>query len=777
MDKKVYDDSFVDDTGSDNERLSSLYAPEPLGGEDGEQKAKRLKALAEAKYKAANLKSALKDVKRAYRLCPNLDGLSSMVTSFEILSAASKSTTHDWYKILQVEPFCHINTIKKQYKKLALLLHPDKNPYLGSEETFKLVNEGFRVLSDKVQRKEYDTKLRNQIQDEKIRESKEFPVSGETFWTTCSRCQLLHQFERKYLGHNLVCRSCRKSFEAVEVGNGETAKHKFRVRSERLKSKNLDGDERIAGWIPKSKLSKIGLGRSQMELGNERVKSVELKKKDGDVKKGVGGGEWSGGRLRKRMSSVGDVMERSLPKRARIDEETMTLAELRSEIKSKTRQEKMSKLKVNEEKEKAKRQIEEKQKAKKEKEEKERTKKVNEEKEKEEKERAKKVNEEKEKDKKERARKENEKKESEKSERAKEKEIKERAKKEEKERAKKVNEEKEKDKKERARKENEKKESEKSERAKEKEIKERAKKVNEKKERAKKESDKKRSDNSKESKDSETQRCSLLKKSKDLQSMKHGTLDKIRTLPLEGDKMSKKSLPGIMLVEDSDFYDFDKDRIGRSFKQGQVWAMYADDDGMPRDYGLIDEVVSVNPFEVKLSWLDFQDSRDEGLLCLEKMGFNLSCGRFKVSRKTSIDSVNIFSHVVDCERAAREVYRIYPKKGSVWAVYTEPTFSAEGRNVTTTDRRRHYDIVLFLTTYSEMHGLSMTYLEKVAGFKTIFKRREIGSHAIRWLEKDEVQFFSHQIPARKLSGGEASELLKDCWELDPASLPADLLSS
>ncbi|KAM6550552.1 hypothetical protein CsatB_000360 [Cannabis sativa] len=733
MDKKVYDDSFVDDTGSDNERLSSLYAPEPLGGEDGEQKAKRLKALAEAKYKAANLKSALKDVKRAYRLCPNLDGLSSMVTSFEILSAASKSTTHDWYKILQVEPFCHINTIKKQYKKLALLLHPDKNPYLGSEETFKLVNEGFRVLSDKVQRKEYDTKLRNQIQDEKIRESKEFPVSGETFWTTCSRCQLLHQFERKYLGHNLVCRSCQKSFEAVEVGNGETAKHKFRVRSERLKSKNLDGDERIAGWIPKSKLSKVGLGRSQMdsgELGNERVKSVELKKKDGDVKKGVGGGEWSGGRLRKRMSSVGDVMERSQPKRARIDEETMTLAELRSEIKSKTRQEKMSKLKVNEEKEKAKRQIEEKQKAKKDKEEKERTKKVNEEKEKE-----------------------------------------------EKERTKKVNEEKEKDKKERARKENEKKESEKSERAKEKEIKERAKKVNEKKERAKKESDKKRSDNSKEIKDSETQRCSLLKKSKDLQSMKHGTLDKIRTLPLEGDKMSKKSLPGIMLVEDSDFYDFDKDRIGRSFKQGQVWAMYADDDGMPRDYGLIDEVVSVNPFEVKLSWLDFQDSRDEGLLCLEKMGFNLSCGRFKVSRKTSIDSVNIFSHVVDCERAAREVYRIYPKKGSVWAVYTESTFSVEGRNVTTTDRRRHYDIVLFLTTYSEMHGLSMAYLEKVAGFKTIFKRREIGSHAIKWLEKDEVQFFSHQIPARKLSGGEASELLKDCWELDPASLPADFLSS
>lgn len=234
----------------------------------------------------------------------------------------------------------------------------------------------------------------------------------------------------------------------------------------------------------------------------------------------------------------------------------------------------------------------------------------------------------------------------------------------------------------------------------------------------------------------------------------------------------------MMVVEDSDFYDFDKDRMERSFKKGQVWAIYDDDDGMPRHYGLIEEV-TVNPFEVKMSWLDVQNNGDERLLCWEKMGFHVSCGRFKVTKKTTIHSLNIFSHVVDCERAAKEVYRIYPKKGSVWALYKEEEegLDAEKRRSLSTKEKRTYDIAVFLTTYSEMHGLSMAYLEKVDGYKTIFKRREIGYHAIRWFEKDDIRLFSHQIPARKLSIDEALGHLKDCWELDPASLPSDLLTT
>ncbi|KAL2935479.1 Immunoglobulin superfamily containing leucine-rich repeat protein [Bienertia sinuspersici] len=231
----------------------------------------------------------------------------------------------------------------------------------------------------------------------------------------------------------------------------------------------------------------------------------------------------------------------------------------------------------------------------------------------------------------------------------------------------------------------------------------------------------------------------------------------------------------VMAVEDSDFYAFDEDRVERSFKKGQIWAIYDDDDGMPRHYGLIDEVVSLNPFEVRMSWLDLQIDEDERLTCREKLGFHISCGTFEVARKDTTNLLNIFSHVVECERAARKLYRIYPNKGSIWALYNERALDVGGEDSLTRDKRC-YDVVVFLTSYSEMHGLSMAYLEKIDGFRAVFKRREIGFHAIRWLDKDDFRLFSHQVPAKKLSGEEAPHISGECWELDPASLPPDLLT-
>lgn len=241
-------------------------------------------------------------------------------------------------------------------------------------------------------------------------------------------------------------------------------------------------------------------------------------------------------------------------------------------------------------------------------------------------------------------------------------------------------------------------------------------------------------------------------------------------------RRSKSRDFGAMTVVDSDFYDFDKDRVERCFKKGQVWAVYDDIDGQPRHYGLVNEVICINPFEVRLSWLDVHYSMVQDLVGQEQLGFHLSCGRFKVAQETIVKTLNIFSHVVDCERAAREIYRIYPKKGSVWAVFKEGVLDAERRNLSNRDECC-YDIVICLTTYSEVHGLSMAYLEKVDGFKTVFQRREIGLHAIRWLEKDGVDQFSHQIPARRLSGSDMPDALKECWELDPASLPSHFLTT
>lgn len=238
---------------------------------------------------------------------------------------------------------------------------------------------------------------------------------------------------------------------------------------------------------------------------------------------------------------------------------------------------------------------------------------------------------------------------------------------------------------------------------------------------------------------------------------------------------SKKGEVEMLPVEDSDFHDFDKDRRERSFKKGQVWAVYDDADGMPRHYALVNEIVCVNPFEVTLSWLQLRSNGDEELVKWLEKGFHVSCGIFQVTRKVTIRYLKLFSHIVDCERAARELYRIYPKKGSIWAVYNNSSREGEERNQRIEDKWC-YNVVVSLSSYSDIHGLSIAYLEKVSGFRTVYKRREIGANAVVCLGASDIKLFSHQIPAKKLSGEESSGLPKDCWELDPASLTPQLLT-
>ena len=67
----------------------------------------------------------------------------------------------DYYKILGVEPSASIDEIKKAYRRLAILYHPDKNPGdKQAEEKFKDIAEAYEVLSDPQKRKRYDM-LRN----------------------------------------------------------------------------------------------------------------------------------------------------------------------------------------------------------------------------------------------------------------------------------------------------------------------------------------------------------------------------------------------------------------------------------------------------------------------------------------------------------------------------------------------------------------------------------------------------------------------------------------
>jgi len=63
----------------------------------------------------------------------------------------------DYYKILGVDKKASQDEIKKAYRKLAVLYHPDKNQdNKEAEEKFKLINEANEVLGNPEKRKKYD---------------------------------------------------------------------------------------------------------------------------------------------------------------------------------------------------------------------------------------------------------------------------------------------------------------------------------------------------------------------------------------------------------------------------------------------------------------------------------------------------------------------------------------------------------------------------------------------------------------------------------------------
>lgn len=62
----------------------------------------------------------------------------------------------DYYEVLAVERTATEQEIKRAYRKLALELHPDRNPDPSSEERFKECSEAYAVLIDAEKRAIYD---------------------------------------------------------------------------------------------------------------------------------------------------------------------------------------------------------------------------------------------------------------------------------------------------------------------------------------------------------------------------------------------------------------------------------------------------------------------------------------------------------------------------------------------------------------------------------------------------------------------------------------------
>ncbi|XP_047956727.1 uncharacterized protein LOC125202382 [Salvia hispanica] len=229
-----------------------------------------------------------------------------------------------------------------------------------------------------------------------------------------------------------------------------------------------------------------------------------------------------------------------------------------------------------------------------------------------------------------------------------------------------------------------------------------------------------------------------------------------------------------MSVPDANFHNFDDGRVENSFANNQVWAAYDDDDGMPRYYAMIHRVISRIPFKMQISWLNSKSTSEFGSLDWVASGFTKTTGNFRAGKFVVSERLNSFSHPVKWKKGLRGVIHILPIKGEVWALYRN--WSADWDENTPDETIHKYDLVVVLKDYNEDTGVLVAPLVKVAGFTSVFNQLP-DQRRIKTIPRGEMFRFSHQVPFHFLNGVETENAPKNCYELDPAALPLELLNA
>ncbi|KAL8150969.1 hypothetical protein V2J09_020777 [Rumex salicifolius] len=605
---------------------------------------------------------------KAMTLFPDLDDISQMVATFDIYVASETRVNGeiDFYSVLGLKPSADRSMVKKQYKKLAVLLHPDKNKTVGADGAFKLVSEAWTLLSDSSKRSSYDLKRTSQLSSTTLlsgvvyADTRTTSVLPPSFWTVCTSCQVQYEYLRKYVNKRLSCKNCRSTFTAVELGTAPIdgtfpvswstyttdngyGSHGYSSVPYFATSGGTHGSPKVGPgyrsahgseygssmsiqWGPPgstitpvdsasayhvngyvSKMGKRVDGSNGVNGNAAVVKTTRPYKKrkielNGYDVQGVNGNNNG----TQKFSGPNDPSSRQQAVLSPLDARSMLIEKARTGIKNKLSQIKSALTSASE------------------------------------------------------------------------------------------------------------------------------------------------------------------------KNKIHSSVNSVVGKLVESDIKAQRIGPVTLVVPDSDFHDFDKDRTEECFKPKQIWALYDEEDGMPRLYCLIREVISVNPFQMHISYLSSKSDSEFGLVNWINSGFTKSCGHFRAVSSDLVEQVNMFSHLLSQEKAGRGgCVRIYPRKGDVWAVYRN--WSREWNRSTPYDVRHQYEMVEVVGEFSEeVDGLSVVRLAKVTGFKTVY-RKKAGKDGIWWIPRREMVRFSHQVPCLTLN--DEKDLPEGCWELDPAATPDELLKA
>ncbi|CAA2979073.1 Hypothetical predicted protein [Olea europaea subsp. europaea] len=675
------------------------------------KEALRFKANAEKKFAERNFVGARNYALKAQMSCPELEGISQMVATFGvyIASEAKINGEFDFYSILGMDPSADKSKLKKQYKKMAMLLHPDKNKTVGADGAFRLVSEAWKHLSNGVKRSSYDHR-RNLYASHATGAGgydtySKLAVSHsrlDTFWTVCTTCHVQYEYLRKYVNKRLSCKNCRGIFIAVETGvapmNGSFSYGPSSYASENGYGSHGRGAAYIpttTGYCAPNGVSGHHTGRGAEYVSNLSFQSnsfsgcsVEVLDPNGsstssftfyqankkaNKKKGNGNHHIVKAAIDIVSIPSTDYNKISRPKRGRPAKKikvdmTSGQANRHEELSKETVLEtKMTSGNGN--------------------------------------------------------------------------------------------------------------------------LKHNSKLYSPSETSIRRSSaaptfdarqlliDKARSEIRNKLEEmrltSEAAASEVVKKNTHTEVDKSSEAAKISGSTGTGRQAGlERTFSMSITVPDSDFHDFDKDRSEDCFKPKQIWALYDEEDGMPRLYCLIREIISVSPFKIHIGYLTSKTDNEFGSVNWLDSGFTKSCGNFRVYHSEIVEQVNIFSHRLGREKAGRGgCVRIYPRSGDIWAVYRN--WSPDW-NRTTPDAVKHqYEMVEVLDNYSEELGVCVAPLVKLVGFKTVYQRNT-NKNAIRWISRREMLRFSHQVPSCLLKGTD-TKLPEGCWDLDPAATPGDLL--